>query len=252
MFLEGAPVLDELTCLDVTLPSVGENLALDEALLIEADAGRLCAMLRFWEPADYAVVLGASCRLADDVLIDVCRGDGVPILRRSSGGGTVVVGPGALNVSVILPEGWAPGLGAVDVGHRYVLDWIAGSIRRAGRSVSVEGRGDLAIGGRKCGGSAQRRLKHWFMVHCSILYDFAIERIARYLTVPQIQPGYRAGRAHHDFLSNLGLPRKILADAIGRDSSPDSRLPGAGALPLPVVQSLVSEKFANSAWIERF
>ncbi len=139
-------------------------------------------------------MLGASCRLGDDVLIDACRADGVPILRRSSGGGTVVVGPGALNVSVILPDSAAPGLWAVDGAHRYVLD---GSPVRSGaraRRSRVEDRGDLVIGGRKCGGSAQRRLKHWFMVHCSILYDFAIERIARYLAIPRRQPEYRQGR----------------------------------------------------------
>jgi len=241
-----------MICLDVTLPIVGENLALDEAFLIEADAGRGRPSLRFWEPAEYAVVLGASRRIGEDVLVDVCRADGVPILRRTSGGGTVVVGPGALNVSVILPEGRAPGLGAVDVAHRYVLEWIAASIRRAGPAVSLEGLGDLVIGGRKCGGSAQRRLKHWFMVHCSILYDFAIDRVARYLTIPTRQPAYRAGRAHQDFLSNLGLARRILTEAIASDSSPGPCLSGAAALPLGVVRSLVSEKFSNPAWIERF
>jgi len=238
--------------LDVTLPSVDQNLALDEAFLIEADAGRGRPLLRFWEPAEYAVVLGASRRVGEDVLFDVCRADGVPILRRTSGGGTVVVGPGALNVSVILPEGWAPGLGAVDVAHRHVLEWIAASIRCAGPPVSLEGRGDLVIGGRKCGGSAQRRLKHWFMVHCSILYDFAIDRVVRYLTIPERQPAYRAGRAHQDFLSNLRLPRRILTEAIAKDSPAGSCLSTAPALPLAVVQSLVSEKFANPAWIERF
>ena len=55
--------------------------------------------------------------------------------------------------------------------------------------------------GRKFGGSAQRRLKSWFMVHCSILYDFPIERIDRYLKMPRRQPEYRAGRSHGDFLS---------------------------------------------------
>ena len=60
--LEAAP-LDEMLCLDLTCSSVAENLALDEALLIEADAGRGGRVLRFWEPADYAVVLGASCRI---------------------------------------------------------------------------------------------------------------------------------------------------------------------------------------------
>ena len=114
---------------DVTLPSVAENLALDEAMLIEADLGRSPPLIRFWEPRDYAVVLGASCRLRDDVLLYACAHDGVPVLRRSSGGGSVVVGPGTLNLTVILPESAAPGLSAVDRAQSYVLERIAESIR---------------------------------------------------------------------------------------------------------------------------
>ena len=134
---EGVSALDVLICFDQTLSSVAENLALDEALLIEADQGRGAAVLRFWEPREYAVVLGASRRLRDDVLVDACRADGVPILRRSSGGGTVVVGPGTLNVTVVLPESMAPGLAAVETAQRYVLERIARSIRGwAGRSRS--------------------------------------------------------------------------------------------------------------------
>ena len=240
-----------MLCLDLTCASVAENLALDEALLIEADAGRGQRVLRFWEPAEYALVLGASCRLADDARVDACRADGVPILRRTSGGGTVVVGPGSLNVSVILPESAAPGLSAVDKAHRYVLDWIAESIQRAGCPVTLEGRGDLVLGGRKCGGSAQRRLKHWFIVHCSILYDFPIERIDRYLAIPRRQPEYRQGRDHRDFLSNLGLPRNILMDAIGGDRIRRPASAGAPTMPPALLESLMLEKFANRAWIER-
>ena len=110
-------------------------------------------MLRFWEPDDFALVLGASCRLMEEARVEACRADGVPIWARTSGGGTVVVGPGALNVSVILPESAAPGLSAVDKAHFYVLEWIAQSIRRAGASVTLAGRGDLVLGDRKCGGT---------------------------------------------------------------------------------------------------
>ncbi len=210
----------EMACHDVTLASVVEDLALDEAMLIEADEGRGPPLVRFWEPRDYAVILGASCRLRDDVQVDACQADGVPILRRSSGGGTVVIGPGTLNVTVILPETAAPGLSAVDAAQRHVLERIAESIGRAGRPVAVLGHGDLAIGDRKCGGSAQRRLKHWFMVHCSILYQFPIERIDRYLTIPARQPAYRQGRAHRDFLSNLELPRQALVDVLRPADAP--------------------------------
>ncbi len=238
--------------LDLSLPSVAENLALDEALLIEADAGRHPHMVRCWEPREYVVVLGASCRINEDVLLGNCRADGVPVLRRTSGGGTVVVGPGVLCVSVILPDHAGPALATVHGAHRHVLEWLAASITSAGVPVSVEGRGDLVVAGRKAAGSAQRRLKHWFMVHCSILCDFAIERIERYLAIPRRQPEYRAGRSHRDFLSNLGLPRRILAEAIrGNSSSRFVTLP-APVLPTDLIQSMVSERFANPAWIERF
>src|SRR5204863_6707050 len=78
--------------LDLTLPSLAENLALDEALLLEAEEGRGDEVLRVWEWRDYAVVLGAGCRLAEDVNEAACLGDGIPILRRASGGGTVLLG----------------------------------------------------------------------------------------------------------------------------------------------------------------
>jgi lipoate-protein ligase A len=241
-------LLDDLRWLELTCSSVAENLALDEAMLMEADAGGEPPPLRFWEPTDYAVVMGASCRVAEDVLAGACQADGVPILRRTSGGGSVVVGPGSLNVSVILPDWSAPGLTTVEGAHRHVLDAIAGRIQGAGARVTVAGRGDLVLEGCKCGGSAQRRLKTWFMVHCSILYDFHLERIARYLAIPRRQPDYRQGREHLDFLRNLGLPRNILRDAIRGDA-------GAGSCPagaLNRIPMLMAEKFANRAWIERF
>jgi lipoate-protein ligase A len=242
----------EMACHDMTLASVVEDLALDEAMLIEADEGRGPALVRFWEPRDYAVILGASRRLRDDVRIDACRADGVPILRRSSGGGTVVIGPGALNMTVILPETAAPGLSAVDAAQRHVLERIAESIGRAGRPVTVLGHGDLAIGGRKCGGSAQRRLRRWFMVHCSILYQFPIERIVRYLALPTRQPAYRQGRAHRDFLSNLELPREALVDVLRPADSPCAGPSPALDGPMSLLPSLLAEKYANPAWIERF
>ena len=153
-------------------------MALDEALLVNADEGRTGPVLRFWESPRFAVVLGASRRLAVDVRVAACHEDSVPIVRRSSGGGTVVVGPGALNVTVILPSSTAAGLSAVDLAQRYVLDRMAAAFQSSDRRVAVEGLGDLTIDGRKIAGSAQRRVKNWFLVHCSILYAFPLERIS--------------------------------------------------------------------------
>src|SRR5262249_57884610 len=80
--------------LDLTLPEAAANLALDEALLLEAEAGRGGEVLRLWEWPQPAVILGAGCRLADDVFEAHCRADGVAGLPRGSGGGAVPLGSG--------------------------------------------------------------------------------------------------------------------------------------------------------------
>ena len=52
--------------LELTLPTPAENLALDEALLLEAESGA-GEVLRLWEWPAPAVVLGSGCKLAEDV-----------------------------------------------------------------------------------------------------------------------------------------------------------------------------------------
>jgi lipoate---protein ligase len=240
-----------LALLDVTLPTVEENLALDEALLIEADVGRAGAVLRFWELPHLAVVLGASRRLAEDVLLENCLADQVPFARRSSGGGSVLIGPGALNVTVVLPESAAPGLASVPVAQRFVLERIAAAIEEHGREVEVLGYGDFTSAGLKFGGSAQRRLRNWFFVHCSILYDFPLDRISRYLKLPERQPAYRRGRSHQDFLRNLDLPRKIIHELIRQAWSPLAPLSTTPDVPQDLLSTLLTERFANRSWIER-
>jgi lipoate-protein ligase A len=236
--------------LDLTLPGIAANLALDEALLVAAEERGAGEALRLWEPATPAVVLGASCRVGDDVLQDACQADGVPLARRSSGGGTVVIGPGALNVTVVLAAA-TPALRAVDLAQAHVLDRIAQAIAVRGPAVEVLGLGDLTLGRRKFSGSAQRRLRDHFLVHASILYDFPLDLVARYLRLPRRQPAYREGRPHDQFLTNLPLPRHLLVDAI-RDAwlapgqAPERVLPHED-----LVADLARDKFADPAWIER-
>jgi lipoate---protein ligase len=72
------------------------------------------------------------------------------------------------------------------------------------------------------------------------------------LTIPSRQPEYRLGRDHREFLRNLGLPRNILTDAIRGDCLPASPPRLGQSMPRGAVEALLSEKFANQAWIERF
>src|SRR5262245_5808125 len=107
--------------LDSTLPTAVANLALDEALLLRAEAHLGGEILRLWEWPTPAVVLGAGCRLAEDANEPACAAAGVPILRRASGGGTVLLGQGCLLFTLILAYGRSSALETIPSSYLYIL-----------------------------------------------------------------------------------------------------------------------------------
>jgi lipoate-protein ligase A len=237
-----------MTYHEITLPTAADNVALDEALVTAAEEGTGGETLRVWELDHRAVVLGASGRMAEEVDLDACRADRLPIARRSSGGGTVLIGPGALNFAVVLPVDADPRLKGVDTTQAYVLERTAEAIRTLGPDAVVLGSGDLTIDGRKFSGSAQRRLKRWVMVHATILYGLDPAMISRYLRPPKRQPSYREGRSHGDFLTRLPLPREAIVGAL-RAAWPAG--PAEVAPPLELAGRMVLEKFGRADWTER-
>src|SRR5271157_5098754 len=100
--LVGATSAIAMNWLDLSFDDPAENLALDEAILLTAEQARGQDLLRVWVSAIPCVVLGAGCILTGDVNEVACLADKVPILRRSSGGGTVLLGPGCLAYSLVM------------------------------------------------------------------------------------------------------------------------------------------------------
>src|SRR5688572_3012189 len=109
-----------LRVLDRTLGSPEENLAFDDSLL---EAGQ--ETLRFWESPVPFVVLGRSGKVEEEVNVAACEEAGIPVLRRPSGGGTVVQGPGCLNYALVLSLADRPALRNVVESYRILLSCVA-------------------------------------------------------------------------------------------------------------------------------
>jgi lipoate-protein ligase A len=234
--------------LDLTLPSAAENLALDEALLLDAEAGRGGEVLRVWEWPRPAVVIGSGCRLAEDVDEAACAADGVPILRRSSGGGTVLLGTGCLLYSLVLNYERAPALAEVRPSYRYILGRIGQALSEGTGAIEQAGISDLALGGRKFSGTAQQRKRSHLLHHGTLLYAFDLSLLPRYLRHPARQPDYRAGRDHLDFVRNLPLPREELQRRLRRLWG---ALEETDGWPAAEVGRLVADKYDSTAWTRR-
>jgi lipoate-protein ligase A len=234
--------------LDLTLPSLAENLALDEALLLAAEEGHGGEMLRLWEWPRPAVVLGSGCRLADDVDESACVADGVPILRRSSGGGTVLLGTGCLLYSLIMSYSRDPDLSEIRSSYRFLLGRIGRALEEGTGRIEQAGISDLILDGRKFSGTAQQRKRSYLLHHGTLLYAFDLTLLPRYLRQPIRQPEYRAGRDHMAFVRNLPQSGPELKRRLRKLwNTTDEPI----AWPIEETRRLAAEKYDSTEWTRR-
>lgn len=230
--------------------SVAEQLAIDEALLDAANEGQLTApVVRTWQADQPAVVVGSSSRLADEVDLKACRQLRVPVLRRPSGGATVVLGPGCIMWTVVTPHAEPPPIDAI---HAAMLEPLAAALTRVGRPVSRQGTSDLTVslpeGVRKVSGNALRVRRQGVLYHGTLLDDFPLDLIGHLLQHPPREPPYRQRRSHETFLANLLLGRERIDAAVraafgARRDEPD--------WPRQRAATLVRTRYEQSAWTER-
>ncbi len=253
--------------LDLTLETPAANLALDEALLLAAETSDSPAgsasdgsphrhpdtagpqdILRLWEPREFMVVVGSSSRLDDEVVVPACRQRHIEVLRRTSGGGAILTGPGSLMYSLVLDRRSRPELRGIDSTHAWVLGTLAGAIGRIVPGVERRGTSDLAVGERKFSGNSLRVRRNWLLYHGTLLYGFPLRTLDLCLGTPPRQPAYRAGRRHSHFVINLPLDattlRTIICEAFGVTER-------ATVWPEQLTARLVVEKFGSPQWIER-
>jgi lipoate---protein ligase len=233
--------------LDQTLPTIAGNLAVDEALLLNAEADD-SEVLRVWEWFNPAIVLGSGCKLAEDVDEVTCHRDGVPVLRRSSGGGTVLLGAGCLCFSLVLSYERAPALGEIRPSYTYILERIRTALADLAPDVRCAGTSDLACGGQKFSGNAQQRKRNYLLHHGTLLYAFDVSRVSRYLRLPARQPDYRGGREHADFLMNLPTNAAELKQRLRVAWSAEEVMQ---TWPQDMVKQLVDEKYSRLEWVRR-
>ena len=232
--------------LDLTLPTAAENLALDEALLEEAEAGSGCdETLRFWEARQSVVVVGRSSQIAAEVNGDACRELDIAVLRRTSGGAAVVAGPGCLMYALVLSLELRPALRTVGLAHGFVLEMLAAALRPLAAGISRRGTSDLAVADCKVSGNSLRVKRRHLLYHGTLLYDFPLELIGRVLLMPSRQPGYRLRRSHEAFVANLPVPAEAIRRALSAMWKAEEPFPN---WPRARTAALAAEKYSRREW----
>ena len=216
-----------------------QQLRLEEALF-RAD-GRSWFVTNEWDAAQTpkpkaaeAIVLGISGKVAEMVEAERAAQAEVPVIKRFTGGGTIVCDADTLFASFIIGEGVLP---QVQPYPDPILQWTGGVYADALAACGATGfsvnANDYCIGQLKFGGNAQAISGKRWLHHTSLLWRFEPERMGL-LKMPPRQPEYRRGRAHGDFVRGL-------AESVADRDAFCNALAAAVATRLPLQQVSLEE-----------
>jgi lipoate-protein ligase A len=172
-----------------------QQLQWEEALL-RADSRNWCIFNRGSPPA---IVMGISGQVHQLIQQEKLQQAPIPLIRRFSGGGTVVVDEDTLFVTLICQASALP----IAPFPRPLMQWTAELYRPLFPSHPFHlQENDYVIGGKKWGGNAQSIIKGRWLHHSSLLWNYN-PIYMDYLLLPPKMPAYRQGRSHADFLCCL-------------------------------------------------
>jgi lipoate-protein ligase A len=159
-------------------------------------------VVRVDEAREIVVVLSRSRPGSREVFLDRCTDDRVPVVVRPSGGGAVIVAPGTVTASIVLPTGATERF--PEPHFRRLCGAVAEGLSKCGvHGISMRGVSDLCLSDRKIAGSSLRLWRGRLLFQIAVLVDSDIDLLERYLRHPSREPDYRRGRSHRDFVTSL-------------------------------------------------
>lgn len=211
------------------------NMAVDEAVADAVRSGSVLPTIRVYSWQPHAVSLGYAQKLHDEIDLEKCAMYGIDVVRRQTGGRTVLHGC-ELTYSMIAPEDHpATGSSAYET-YRRVSEALQMALEVAGVPAELaeapentpEGSGgacfsyaarfELVVTGMKIAGSAQRRARGVVLQHGSILLGPDHKRL------PLLLPNHRyAARA--ELAAMLDQRTVDVSEILGRAVTPEEMAP---------------------------
>ncbi len=159
-----------------------------------------------------AIVMGSSQK--EEEVIHLDKALQIPIIRRFSAGGCVILDQDTIMVTFIMNKKDV----GFDLNPLSIMKWTEKFYQKylPIPNFSLKDN-DYAIDDKKVGGNAQYIKKDRFLHHTSFLWDYNKDHMDL-LKHPPKEPAYRKNRSHHEFLTTLKphLTKEAFINAISQ------------------------------------
>lgn len=164
-------------------------------------------------PQTTCVVLGSGNDEALEVNLESCQESSISVMRRYGGGGTVVLYPGCVVVSLGC---WVKEQFQNTLYFRLINQGVINSLATTWpnlNDLSQAGLSDITLGDKKIAGTSLFRSRNYLLYQASLLVDLDHELVSRALRHPTKEPDYRHGRSHDEFLTSLMIAESKISSA---------------------------------------
>jgi lipoate-protein ligase A len=196
------------------------NMAIDEAILTARIAGNVLNTLRFyrWQPS--TVSIGRNQTPENEVYLDACRQQGVDLVRRISGGGTVYHDfEGEVTYSAVAKTADL-GTGDITVVYAKIYEAITDALQLLGipadfSSGDQKNCPNLTVSGKKISGSSQTVTRGVFLQHGTVLRSVDLPKMFTLLKLKNASCTQAADIAKRKITSiESELGHKVMPDTV--------------------------------------
>ncbi len=160
-----------------------------------------------WIPEKTIIVLGASDKPENALIIENIISDHIEVYKRQSGGHAVVLTPNMIVISKLF-------VSSENIPPKTIFKGINSEIISVLENCGLTGLchagiSDIALKGKKILGSSIYRNKEKLLYHAVLNYSERASTFERYLKHPPKEPEYRKGRSHSEFVTSIFKHQRI-------------------------------------------
>ena len=236
----------------------GQGLSVDDGLTQSATQRKgVTLRLYTYRPC---VLVGRFQHVADEVNIERCNEIQIPINRRPTGGGSIIMGPDQLGIALVIPQG----IERFSANSSKLMSECAQGIIKAlqilGIHAEFHGKNDLVVGRRKIAGLGLYHASGGgTLFHASLLLDIDVQYMIEVLRTPfekLVDKGFeiiskRISSVCSEIGSTLSMPDLVNMVKAGYEEEFSIMLESTtmDAEERTITEQLYKERYSTNQWV---
>lgn len=157
--------------------------------------------IKLWKPDKTYVVIGQRDNIETAVFTEKIISEKITVLKRPSGGHSVVLTPKTIVISILFTEKKMSDIKETfKIANQIIIDALKA---QSVENLSINGVSDITLNNKKIAGSSMFFDKNRLFFHAVLNISEDAEYISSLLKHPATEPEYRNKRSHSEFISSL-------------------------------------------------